>query len=115
MAFSHGQHSRHVNNRHQNQVPAIEYWFRRVAIERAARFPSPLHLAAIGEPFKIARRAEPCSRFSVISTGDEWNRDMPAVHPKGRSAKLPSGLCLRAARHAVAFFIGPLADWPHST
>jgi hypothetical protein len=35
--------------------------------------------------------AEPYASLSVNSS-DEWNRNSPAVHPEGRSAKLPGGL-----------------------
>ena len=36
--------------------------------------------------------------LSVNSSSDEWNRNTPAVHPKGRSARLPGGLG-RLSRH----------------
>jgi hypothetical protein len=40
---------------------------------------------------------EPYAHFAVSLTSDEWNRNTPAVHPKGRSAKLPGGLWLWSA------------------
>jgi len=36
-----------------------------------------------------SRSAEPIGSLSVVATGDEWNRNTPAVHPKGRSALAP--------------------------
>jgi hypothetical protein len=49
-------------------------------------------LAFCRRRYVAARSVEPYAHFAVTLTGDEWNRNTPAVHPKGRSAKLPGGL-----------------------
>src|SRR5215472_3275422 len=46
----------------------------------------------------LAKSREPDSQSALIRS-DEWNRNTPAVHPTGRSAKLPGGLC--ASRRQV--------------
>src|SRR5262249_50383222 len=48
-----------------------------------------------------SRSAEPIGSLSVVATGDEWNRNTPAVHPRGRSAKLPGGLCVEMRASAA--------------
>src|SRR5262249_46034447 len=46
----------------------------------------------------LAKSREPDSQSALIRS-DEWNRNTPAVHSTGRSAKLPGGLC--ASRRQV--------------
>jgi hypothetical protein len=42
---------------------------------------------------RIARlRRDGCTE--AIMLAHEWNRNAPAVHPTGRSARLPGGLCV---------------------
>jgi hypothetical protein len=59
--------------------------------QRAATTPavSPLYpsLHSSRNSKRSSRECNPTGTQPVISTGDEWNQDTPAVHPKGRSAK----------------------------
>src|SRR5262249_53830001 len=40
------------------------------------------------------RSAEPYAPLPVSPSGDEWNRNTSAVHPKGPPPNLPAALCL---------------------
>jgi hypothetical protein len=45
----------------------------------------------------VRRFSRGCGTAGLVACyfdSDEWNRNRPAVHPTGRSAKLPSGLCV---------------------
>jgi hypothetical protein len=41
----------------------------------------------------------PFAPFPVLCTADEWNRNTPAVHRSGRSAKLPGGFVRHKTAH----------------
>ena len=60
--------------------------------------PIPPHLAALVEQLKPRGTR---GSLSVVATVDEWNRNTPAVHPRGRSAKLP-GRPLRVIERPLA-------------
>jgi hypothetical protein len=72
----------------------IEYWIRRDVAPcllkeqyNALATPVPPHLAALVEKLKDAEMGETSGYPNRYLHSDEWNRNAPAVHPKGRPAK----------------------------